>query len=233
MRLLVSQSAKMSSSGTASKATIVNVVTQTSAKDLKKVTRLSFDSLLKRQNDETNHGSSSRQQSVLKSGTISSSDSSASERSSLLNGNSNQLSRSLMSSADSTSFQNACKARLLKKQKEALAESNAIVAAIRATSAKESRDATSKRQATTQEKDRLHRRRAEVYAINAYLQKLETSRYEEFKKKQEQLLDASDDISWCSADSSVMPTPRYRAQDGKKGGGNSTPGKMGAVSGGV
>ena len=69
-----------------------------------------------------------------------------------------------------------------------------------------------------------HRNRAEVYAINAYLKNEEQKRFNAFvfAQKAEEAEQAAraeagredhgyrDDVSWCSADSSVMPTPRYR-----------------------
>jgi hypothetical protein len=58
-------------------------------------------------------------------------------------------------------------------------------------------------------RDRL---RAETYAINAYLKKIENSKWEKLKAEQTQ----ADDISWCSDDSSVLPTPRYRTSSEKK-----------------
>jgi hypothetical protein len=53
------------------------------------------------------------------------------------------------------------------------------------------------------------RYRTEVYAINAYLKKLEYEKFEALKEEKS-LIDTPDDISWCSDDSSVLPTPRYR-----------------------
>lgn len=57
-----------------------------------------------------------------------------------------------------------------------------------------------------------NRLRAETYAINAYLKKIENSKWEKLKAEQTQ----ADDISWCSDDSSVLPTPRYRTSIEKK-----------------
>jgi len=63
------------------------------------------------------------------------------------------------------------------------------------------------------EKQRKRKRmRAETYAINAYLKKIENAKWEKLQAEQT----GADDISWCSDDSSVLPTPRYRTPNEKK-----------------
>jgi len=63
------------------------------------------------------------------------------------------------------------------------------------------------------------RYRAEVYAVNAYLKKIEQARFEALKAEMV-AKEGVDEVSWCSDDSSILPTPRYRsASERKKTGG--------------
>lgn len=59
------------------------------------------------------------------------------------------------------------------------------------------------------------RNRAEIYAINNFLKRREIEKYCAFQAEQEKKL-SLDDISWCTADSSLMPTPRYRSEKERK-----------------
>ena len=63
------------------------------------------------------------------------------------------------------------------------------------------------------------RRRAEIYAINAYLRSIELRRFQEFKDEIASKIEASEalgpdedlsEVSWSSDLSSVMPSPTYR-----------------------
>lgn len=70
--------------------------------------------------------------------------------------------------------------------------------------------------------DRLAKRRrhrAEVYAINTYLRRLEEERFETFKRERSEKGCGVEDYSWCSDDSSVLPSPRYRTEAEKRRGG--------------
>ena len=71
-------------------------------------------------------------------------------------------------------------------------------------------------------KMKRERYRAEVYAVNAYLKKIEQARFEALKAEMV-AKEMVDEVSWCSDDSSVLPTPRYRsASERKKTGGNAS-----------
>jgi hypothetical protein len=132
-------------------------------------------------------------------------------------------SSAITSNSSAISFQNACKARVAQQKK-------ALAAAIRSSkdSSGGARDvhAALKEAAQVAENDKKRRNRSEIYAINAYLRKVEKHRYQTFLSEHEKTI-GNDDVSWCSADSSVMPTPRYRNQDGKRPGqdGSATPSK--------
>ena len=128
--------------------------------------------------------------------------------------------------SSTSDFQAACKARVLKKQKElivrlkeqSLNESEGITETSRQESARLRRE-----EAAIREKDK-HRKRKEIYAVNAYLKQQEQRKFQLFLSQQKKLearatmrgfeesggSNARDDISWCSNDSSMMPTPRYR-----------------------
>jgi hypothetical protein len=122
-----------------------------------------------------------------------------------------------------TSFQAACKARVASQKKSlqsAFAAGSAAGAAAGGgagqrgvgvgLSAKDTRTVL-RESAAASETDAKRRKRAEIYAINNFLKQREMERYAAFQAEQDRLLN-SDDISWCSADSSLMPTPRYRSE---------------------
>jgi len=60
-----------------------------------------------------------------------------------------------------------------------------------------------------------NRERAEIYAINTFLRTLEQEKFEKFKAELTSL-DSLDDITWCSDESSVMPSPQYRTEKEKR-----------------
>ena len=124
------------------------------------------------------------------------------------------------SNASATSFQNACKARVT-QQKKALqmALRNSVDSAHAHNSSRDMHAAIKETTAIT-ELEKKKRNRAEVYAINAFLKNMEIERFTIFLKEQKEKESAeggeggldNDDISWCTADSSLMPTPRYRSE---------------------
>jgi len=111
----------------------------------------------------------------------------------------------LTSNVDAVSFQTACKLRVAKQKKQL-----AAIVGDKGFSAKEAR-ASIREASAAKAEEAAKRKRAEVYAINRYLGQRESQRYEQFLEEQERQLQ-EDDVSWCSADSSVMPTPRYRSE---------------------
>jgi hypothetical protein len=102
-------------------------------------------------------------------------------------------------SAEIQSYQEATKRRLNNLKKLELD----ITATVKPPRAGESFD---------EKQRKRNRMRAETYAINEYLKGIENSKWEKLKAEQSQ----ADDISWCSDDSSVLPTPRYRTSSEKK-----------------
>jgi len=133
----------------------------------------------------------------------------------------------LTSSVDAVSFQQACKNRVAKQKKE-LAAILGASAGSQGFSAKEAR-ASLREASAVKAEEALKRKRAEIYAINRYLGVRETMRYEAFLVEQERQLQ-EDDISWCSTDSSLMPTPRYRSEKERRydNTGHATPTKKNA-----
>ena len=114
--------------------------------------------------------------------------------------NAHPLSLSLrQTSAEIQSYQEATKRRLNNLKKLELD----ITTTVKPPRAGESFD---------EKQRKRNRMRAETYAINEYLKKIENSKWEKLKAEQTQ----ADDISWCSDDSSVIPTPRYRTSSEKK-----------------
>lgn len=117
--------------------------------------------------------------------------------------------RQLTSNVDALTFQQACKNRVA-RQKASLQATQAASGAPHSFTAKEVR--SNIREATAAAAEAAQRRRrAEIYAINRYLGQRETAKFANFLADQERQLQA-DDVSWCTADSSVMPTPRYRTE---------------------
>ncbi len=127
-----------------------------------------------------------------------------------------------------TDFQATCRARAMKKHKELMARASQENTALREHETRMQQSLRLKREeASVREKVR-QRNRAEVYAVNAYLKEEEQKRFDAFLSAQKvdeaeeaarleaelgsqgEIRDLRDDVSWCSADSSVMPTPRYR-----------------------
>ena len=115
----------------------------------------------------------------------------------------------LTSNVDAVSFQQACKNRVAKQKKE-LSATLSTNAGPQGFSAKEAR-ASIREASAARAEEAQKRKRAEIYAINRYLGAREKMRYEAFLVEQERQLQ-EDEVSWCSADSSLMPTPRYRSE---------------------
>lgn len=138
------------------------------------------------------------------------------------------------SNNNSTSdFQAACKARVLKKQKEMLARFKEQTMNLPQDETSRQESQRLRREETAMKDKERHRKRKEIYAVNAYLKQQEQLKFKLFLKEQKeaeleaaartekeqeegeggsggQARDARDDVSWCSNDSSLMPTPRYR-----------------------
>ena len=128
-----------------------------------------------------------------------------------------------------TDFQAACKARVLKKQKEMLArlKEQSLTLSQEVTTGRQESQRLRREETAMRDKEK-HRKRKEIYAVNAYLKEQEQLKFKLFLKTQKeaeleaaakaakksneetQALDFRDDVSWCSNDSSLMPTPRYR-----------------------
>jgi hypothetical protein len=115
----------------------------------------------------------------------------------------------------------------MRKQKELLAkfkEQSAVVSG--GDGAGESRyqeSARLRKQENAIKDEERRKKRAQVYAVNAYLKGQEQLRFklflaaqqEEESRRAEQGRSGDNDddnVSWCSNDSSVMPTPRYRSE---------------------
>ena len=60
-----------------------------------------------------------------------------------------------------------------------------------------------------------NRQRAEIYAINAFLRTLEQEKFQQFLAEMT-VLDKLDNVTWCSDESSAMPSPQYRTEKEKR-----------------
>lgn len=73
------------------------------------------------------------------------------------------------------------------------------------------------RPASSEQNSVKARRRAEIYAINAYLRSLEMKKFDDFKLEMQRssskndCVDELSCISWSSSQSSLMPSPTYRS----------------------
>ena len=136
--------------------------------------------------------------------------------------------------ASASSFQNACKARVAQQKKALQLALRSSVDSAHAHNSSRDMHAAIKEAAANQELEKKKRSRAEVYAINAFLKNMEIERFTIFLKEQQEKESNegdNDDISWCTADSSVMPTPRYRSEKERNYAGS--PSKRSAAAGGV
>ncbi len=136
--------------------------------------------------------------------------------------------------ASASSFQNACKARVALQKKALQLALRSSVDSAHAHNSSRDMHAAIKEATANQELEKKKRNRAEVYAINAFLKNMEIERFTIFLKEQQEKESNegdNDDISWCTADSSVMPTPRYRSEKERNYAGS--PSKRSAAAGGV
>jgi hypothetical protein len=147
-------------------------------------------------------------------------------------GNSNDIKGSITASTTASAasdFQAKCKARVL-KQKNKIQEIARIQEINNNDNNSNSKNKNKNIHKAIEESMNLlkdiekRKKRIEIYSINHYLQEIESKRFQDFLSEQRRGISGDDDddgngngnfpddnVSWCSADSSVMPTPRYRS----------------------